>query len=471
MCGGWHGSGDHHRTGVTIDLLPAGLAAAVEALTGAQITVTPRGGGGASREGAELTLTYADGRSVDAYMNYDVYRAGVGDDAAFAREAAILQALSGALAGSGVRAARYIADLPEFRALITEKVNGDANFNAVRDPALRSAIAVDFMRQIATLHRIKVTGNEGLGTAQPIAHTIASHLAAIAEANAARGDDPLITLAHRWLAANIPPEPERLVVVHGDAGPGNFLYAGNQVTALLDWELVHIGDPMADLAMLCLRMLFQPLVPLKEACAAYVTAGGAAIDTKRIAYWRLLFQTGFAARNRLDDPTAPPPPNLGMNMIYASIHRRVLAEALAEVSGVALRPVTLPDAPVGARDRSYALALDDLATIIVPRLSDQHAAVKAKGLARLVKWWRAIERFGGFYDAAERAELSTTLGTEFTTLEDARAGFKAAIAANAIDQPIAIRLCHARVTREAALMADAMGGLTTTHFADLSILR
>src|SRR3546814_13877110 len=112
------------------------------------------------------------------------------------------------------------------------------------------------------------------------------------------------------------------VIVHGDAGPGNFLYEGSRVTARLDWELVHYGDPMADLALLCLRMLFQDFVPLPQAFAAYEAAGGHRIDLARLRYWRLLFQTAFARRSRYDDPDAPPPPNPGMNLVSSTIHPR-----------------------------------------------------------------------------------------------------------------------------------------------------
>ena len=187
----------------------------------------------------------------------------------------------------------------------------------------------------------------------------------------------------------------------------------------------------------------------------------------RVRYWRLLLQTGFASRARLDDPTAPPPPNLGMNMVYAMVHRRVLAEALAEASGVTLPAVDLPHAPAGLHDRSYQVALDDLRDTIVPRLADEQAAVKAKGMARLVKWWRAIERYGPGFAAAERAELVAALDANFVTLADARAALRDAVHDGKLSDAAALRLCHAGIVRDAALMADAMGSLADTHFAPL----
>lgn len=451
-------------------LLPEGLAAAVEAASGARITeVRPRGGGGASRDGAELDLAWPDGRTASAYMNHDVNKAGAGDDAAFLREAAVLRALSGPFASAGVRVAPYFASVPEQRALVCGLVQGEDRFGNLADTQKRSALARDFMAQLAALHRIDVTATpvEGMGPVESAEALIRRRIATVRETNSGKAWDPLIHLSLGWLEANIPADMPAPVIVHGDAGPGNFLFEGDRVTALLDWELVHYGDPMADLAMLSLRMLFQGFVPLPEAFAAYEAAGGYPVDLKRLRFWRLLFQTGFARRSRFDDSDAPPPPNLGMNLVYSTIHRRVLSEALADAAGVTLPPVKLPDAPPGMRDRSFSIALDDIREIIVPRLSDQQAAVKAKGMARLIKWWRASERFGPGFHAAEKSELEAALDQEFVDHGAAWSAFRDAVAANDIAIDRAIVLCNAHEIREAALMADAMGGLASTKFATL----
>lgn len=60
---------------------------------------------------------------------------------------------------------------------------------------------------------------------------------------------PVVRAAIRHLRANPPPPAERLSVVHGDYRSGNFLYDGEgQIQGILDWEMVHIGDPYEDLA-------------------------------------------------------------------------------------------------------------------------------------------------------------------------------------------------------------------------------
>ena len=452
------------------NLLPPGLAPAVESASGARVVaVRPRGGGGASREGAELDLAWPDGRAASAYMNYDVHKAGAGDDAAFLREAAVLRALSGPLASAGVRVAPFHASVPDQRALVCGMIAGNDRFGSIADTAQRDTLAADFMAQLAALHRIDVAANpvEGMGPVEPAETFIRRRIAELRAGNSGRGWDPLIHLSLNWLEANIPANMPAPVIVHGDAGPGNFLYDGDRVTALLDWELVHYGDPMADLAMLAIRMLFQGFVPLPQAFAAYEAAGGHKVDLPRLIYWRLLFQTSFARRSRYDDPDAPPPPNLGMNLVYSTIHRRVLSHALADAAGIALPPVVLPDAPLGAHDKSFAIALGDIRDTIVPRLADQQAAVKAKGMARLIKWWRAIERFEPGFHAAEKVEIETALALEFADYRAAWTAFRDAVAGERIATDAAIILCNAHETREAALMADAMGGLADTKFAPL----
>jgi aminoglycoside phosphotransferase (APT) family kinase protein len=56
------------------------------------------------------------------------------------------------------------------------------------------------------------------------------------------------------LAAEVPPEPPP-VMVHGDYHFGNMLFRGEQVSAVLDWEIAELGHPLLDLCCLC--VVFQ----------------------------------------------------------------------------------------------------------------------------------------------------------------------------------------------------------------------
>ena len=49
-----------------------------------------------------------------------------------------------------------------------------------------------------------------------------------------------------WLGLNAP-KAQAIVLVHGDFKPGNALIEGEHISAKLDWETAHLGDPLEDL--------------------------------------------------------------------------------------------------------------------------------------------------------------------------------------------------------------------------------
>jgi aminoglycoside phosphotransferase (APT) family kinase protein len=61
-----------------------------------------------------------------------------------------------------------------------------------------------------------------------------------------RDPEPELAYVIAWLRANASAS-QRTVLVHGDFKPGNLLLEGDDVTAVLDWETAHLGDPFEDL--------------------------------------------------------------------------------------------------------------------------------------------------------------------------------------------------------------------------------
>jgi aminoglycoside phosphotransferase (APT) family kinase protein len=50
--------------------------------------------------------------------------------------------------------------------------------------------------------------------------------------------------------------PDPSGFVHGDFWPGNVLWAGDRIAAVIDWESAALGDPLADVACTRLDLLF-----------------------------------------------------------------------------------------------------------------------------------------------------------------------------------------------------------------------
>lgn len=65
---------------------------------------------------------------------------------------------------------------------------------------------------------------------------------------------PALTLGFKWLESNLPASSPAPAVLHGDFRNGNLIVGPEGLRGVLDWEIARLGDPMEDLAWLCVRM-------------------------------------------------------------------------------------------------------------------------------------------------------------------------------------------------------------------------
>jgi aminoglycoside phosphotransferase (APT) family kinase protein len=103
---------------------------------------------------------------------------------------------------------------------------------------------------------------------------------------------PVVEALYSWLKRNVPREVQRTSLVWGDVGVGNFIYAGDQVVALTDWEQAHLGDPMKDWASALWRGV-DSLAPREELFEAYERASGLRIDEERIRYYSVFIDSEY----------------------------------------------------------------------------------------------------------------------------------------------------------------------------------
>lgn len=103
---------------------------------------------------------------------------------------------------------------------------------------------------------------------------------------------PMLHKLFAWLRIHAPVAP-RLSIVHGDYRLGNFLEVDGTITAILDWELVHLGDPHEDLAWTCLPQyrggtpLMSKLVTRERLYALHAERTGAAVNEASMRYYTL----------------------------------------------------------------------------------------------------------------------------------------------------------------------------------------
>jgi aminoglycoside phosphotransferase (APT) family kinase protein len=101
---------------------------------------------------------------------------------------------------------------------------------------------------------------------------------------------PLLDWAGHWLTENCP-KPPHLTAVHGDYRVGNFLEDEGRITAILDWELTHIGDPHEDLGWALMptfnagsRKLYG-VMAREQVLERYTRRSGIPIALKSLAFY------------------------------------------------------------------------------------------------------------------------------------------------------------------------------------------
>ena len=264
-------------------------------------------GGGASKEQFVFEL----GASQRCVLRMDPLEAAVLTSRA--REFAVLQAIQGIVPVPSALWVDASGDELGRPALITGFVSGVAKpstitsnvsgFGTVLGPELRSALKEPFLRHLCAVHgfdwRRLPTALFQAPTADPqqAARWQLNWWKTVWRADALDGL-PLLGLAERWLRQNLPVTRE-LVLVHSDFRTGNYLFdeATRDITAILDWELVHIGDYHQDLAWIAVKswshvekgeLLASGLMSLDELTSHYAADTGRVVDPKTLYFYQVL---------------------------------------------------------------------------------------------------------------------------------------------------------------------------------------
>jgi aminoglycoside phosphotransferase (APT) family kinase protein len=313
-----------------------------------------------------------------------------------AREAVVYRALQ----DSGIHIPRFYGYDDGLGALAIGRVPGHEAW----DGEVLDAV----LAELAGLHALDVDALElpGYGTSAREELELWAQIAR----RRVRPASPVVELAFELLQAHFPGEPARPVLVHGDAGPGNVLWDAGGLSALLDWEFAHIGDPHDDLAFLTVRagLFGRPLPDFAQRVGR--SYAGIEIDETRLRYW----QAVGVMRNLVTCLCSVSNPTRGRDrlvhhMLIPSLDRLLLGQ-LAELEGVMLEPAAdLPPAP----ELPGAEVMDELAgelAGLVDAIADPERRQRARRarylFAQLAQTWPLAFAIAEA-DAAEPASSDT----------------------------------------------------------------
>lgn len=396
----------------------------ISSLTGGAVTRLQRDAVGSSRGTWLVDVERPGGERLELVLRRDTGDGPLsGTELSLARETAVYRALS----DTDVLIPHLRGVSPAQDALLVERIPGTADYGTLTDPVEREAVATSFIDALATLHRVDVSSLDLPGFARPT--TAAEH--ALCELalwrrifeERVRRPAPLVRFALQWMERHAPASVGRTVLCHGDLGPGNYLFANGRVTALLDWEFAHLGDPMDDLAWLTIRAHMASFGDMPARLRQYATRSGIAVDPARVQYYQTLVWTrmaicclaaldGRAGRNSgtMDFSTY-------FNLLPAFEHQA--AQLLAACADVKLETAEIPAA---ARDPLRTEVVDtllnDFIAVVMPAFEAPSAIRRVQGMLSLLTHLRLAQQLQPSLDAAECDDMAGVLGRRPASVED-----------------------------------------------------
>ena len=239
--------------------------------------------GGASRVTSSFEAVAPDGTRTPLVVQ-QIRSGGGGTGPGMATEAAMLRAA----AEAGVPVPRVVAVGEGTSFVVLEHVFGETIARKIlRDDeyaGARPVLAGQCGRALGALHAIPVEAVPGL----EVPDQVAQYRAVL---DASGQPHPAFELGFRHLEATRP-TASATTVVHGDFRLGNLIVGPDGLRAVIDWELVHLGDPLEDLSWLCVKSWRFGAAPrvggfgeVPELVSAYEEASGRGVDLDALRWW------------------------------------------------------------------------------------------------------------------------------------------------------------------------------------------
>jgi aminoglycoside phosphotransferase (APT) family kinase protein len=167
------------------------------------------------------------------------------------REAFLLRALD----GTSVRVPKVLASTDDEEIIgapfyVMERIEGDVILTELPEGLAPARIGEQLIDALVEIHAVdwRAAGLEGFGKPSGYLERQLRRFSGLWEHNKTReiADVDEVTA---WLGRNLP-QSSPATLVHGDYRLGNVMFTGDRLSAIFDWELATIGDPLADVGYL-----------------------------------------------------------------------------------------------------------------------------------------------------------------------------------------------------------------------------
>lgn len=344
-----------------------------------------------------------------------------------------------------------------------ERAPGRSDLDKVDDINQQRLVMQDFMRVVGDLHSLELDALElddvlpsrpttpeqcALGELDLICSTWSGFLDSYTE--------PLITFGVEWLRRNAPTEVSRISLVQGDTGPVNFLFEADRVSAVIDWEWGHFGDPMEDLGNICVREFWNPCGGLEGMFDLYSRSSGIPYSRSAAQYYRVQQNMRGMIPIHAVTTMARPREAIAWYLAYRYVGDRATCEAIAESMGVELERPDVPDDSDTADDILAAAAQYALEHDVQPAIDDAFAQSRVRDVSILVQCMERKRRFGATVAAMQLDELRSLLKSRPASLRDGLGELDEAVRDRRVDDGDALQYLARRAYLDEWLYAPAV---------------
>ncbi len=305
------------------------------------------------------------------------------------------------LEADGIPVAHVYGWVDDPRAFVIDVVPGENNFDASTDEQ-RVAVMDEYMGILARIHALDPEPYARAGITRASTPSGSGRVGLDVYLAGYRATklrpDPFLEFCLGWIDRNPVDTRGREAPVVWDSG--QFHQQDGHVTAILDLELGHLGDPMMDLAAFRMRDTVLGFGDMNVLYDQYAKHSGAPVDLPAIMHHHFV----FALTNQLvfhAALAAPPAASDYMtNMQWASETNLFALEGLAEIMGVdQLDTVEVPEPRNSPVANAHEHLVRSLRTL---ELSDEYERHQLRIAFRLA---RHLQRFDEIGDACTEADL------------------------------------------------------------------
>jgi len=367
------------------------------------------------------------------------------------------------LQANGVMVPRVYGWCDEPPSILMSRAPGRFSLSTTADDDERCTVLLEYIAELTKIHAIDLHSLLSLDPASRLAANGA--LADLDRWEAAYrsrkpGPEPLIEFGLRWVKAHAPALDAPPALIHGDSG--QFLFDGGHLSAVYDFELAYVGDPVADLACLVLRDISEPMGELLPAIEHYGALVGHPVDLDHLRFHvaRFALCTPMSVAHVVADPRAQFNPL--QYLTWSVSFGRITIEFMAKLSGVALDPPEpLPEFDATAETKMH----DALVELLSPADGrDDATAYQFETSQRIALYLQRLHRHGAVQAERERRDVAALTGRTFSTAAEADEHLDAmAMSDEALDEKAWLRYLYRRTMRRQQLIEPAMARHRNRH--------